>query len=121
MTKKITKRERFEQIKAMLSDHPEIVEFCDHEIGLLAKKNAGDKKLTKEQEANLAIGEVILSTLEHGKTYTVSEIAKVCDLRNEAGDLLTTQKLSPICNRLVTDGKMVKTIDKRKTLFALAD
>lgn len=36
--KKITKRERFEQIKALIADNKELVEFIDHEIELLARK-----------------------------------------------------------------------------------
>lgn len=120
-TKKITKRERFEQIKAIVADNADLVAFCDHEIELLAKKNAsGEKKPNKVQEANISIGEAIVASLERGKSYTITEIIKACDLRDDGGDLLSTQKVSPICNRLVEDGKMVKTIEKRRTLFSLA-
>ena len=46
--KKITKRERFAQILAIpaVSADPALVEFINHEIELLDRKNSGEKKLT---------------------------------------------------------------------------
>lgn len=48
--KKITKRDRFEEIKTLLADNADIVAFCDNEIALLdgkadkAKARAAKKK-----------------------------------------------------------------------------
>ena len=48
MNKKMTKREKFEMLKAIpeVSANEMLVEFIDHELDLLAKKNASEKKPT---------------------------------------------------------------------------
>ena len=38
MEKKVTKREKFEMLKALVKDNTMLVEFIDHEIELLDKK-----------------------------------------------------------------------------------
>lgn len=55
---RITKAMRFEDIKALLNGEivtygttvEQAVEFIDKEMGLLARKNSGDKKPTKTQD-----------------------------------------------------------------------
>ena len=44
--KKLTKREKFEMIAniAEVKANPVLVEFVEHELELLAKKNSADKK-----------------------------------------------------------------------------
>lgn len=121
--KKMTKKDYFEQIMANYPLTDDEVAFVKHELELLSKKNAsnGEKALSAKQKENLSFGETILSVMEHGRLYQVAEITKIADLRDENGDLLSTQRVSPIMNRLVADGKLTKTIDKRKTLFSLVD
>ena len=49
--KKITKREKFAMLKAIpaVAENAMLVEFIDHEMELLAKKNSADKKPTAQQ------------------------------------------------------------------------
>lgn len=121
-TKKITKRERFEQIKAIVADNADLVAFVEHEIELLNKKNSvgGEKKLTAKQNENLAYAEMIVNGMERGRNYTTTEVIKEMNLVDAEGNALATQRVAPILNKLVEDGKLVKTIEKRKTLFSLA-
>ena len=51
MTTKITKREMFQQIKSHLTDPTEIA-FIDHQIELLDRKNASNRKPTANQVEN---------------------------------------------------------------------
>lgn len=112
--KKITKRERYEQIKALVKDNAELVEFCDHEIELLVKKNSAEKKPTANQVANEGIKATILASLvESGKAMQIADISK----SNEALKDLANQKISALLRQLVAEGKVERTEDKRKAYF----
>lgn len=117
MTKKMTKREMFEQIKANYALNEVEVAFIDHELELLAKKNAstGERKPTATQKANEGIKEVIVDVLaENGGQMTVTEIVKTID-----GDY-TNQKISALIRQLIADGRVEKVVDKRKSFFKVA-
>lgn len=117
MTKKMTKREMFEQIKANYNLTDEEVAFIDHELELLAKKNAstGERKPTATQKANEGIKDVIVDVLaDNGGQMTVTEIAKAID-----GDY-TNQKISALVRQLIADGRVEKIVDKRKSYFKVA-
>lgn len=117
MTKKMTKREMYEQIKANYALTEEEVAFIDHELELLAKKNAstGERKPTATQKANEGVKDAIVDVLvANGEQMTVSEIVKVID-----GDY-TNQKISALLRQLIADGKVEKVVDKRKSFFKIA-
>lgn len=115
---KLTKKEKFAMLKAIpaVAENPILVEFIDHEVELLSKKNAGDKKPTANQVANESIKAEILAEMEFNKLYTCSDIVKTVDVCNG----FTIQKVSPLMNQLAEAGKVIKTTDKRKTYFSLA-
>ena len=92
--KKLTKREKFEMIAKIeaVSSNSILAEFVEHELELLAKKNAsgsnGEKKLTPTQIANKGIAKAIFDYLkESGKSLTISamikEIPTCADLSNQ--------------------------------------
>lgn len=116
-TKKMTKREMFEQIKA---NHPlttEEVAFINHELELLAKKNSAEKKPTAVQVANEGIKGDIVAGMEQGKQYTITDLMKSIPACAE----LSNQRVSALVRQLVTDGVVVRTEEKRKAYFSLAD
>ena len=115
---KLTKKEKFAMLKVIpaVAENPILVEFIDHEIDLLTKKNAGDKKPTANQVANESIKAEILAEMEFNKLYTCSDIVKTVGVCNG----FTIQKVSPLMNQLAEAGKVIKTTDKRKTYFSLA-
>ena len=117
MANKVTKREMFEAIKAVeaVANDEAMVAFIDHEIELLDKKSA-NKKPSKTQEANEAIKAVVLDTLGT-EPITVSELLKA----NEAFADMSNQKMSALLRQLVEAGKVVKSTDKKKSLFAIAE
>ena len=116
-TKKMTKREMFEQIKANYDLTTEEVAFINHELELLAKKNSAEKKPTAVQVANEGIKQSIVDGMEVGQKYTITDIMKSIDECAE----LSNQRVSALVRQLVTDGVVVRTEEKRKAYFSLAD
>ena len=118
MTKKITKRDRFNQLLAIaeVKENPALVEFIKHELELLEKKNSSDKKPTATQVANEGIKEVILDTLSVDKGLTITEMQKA---NAELADL-SNQKISALIRQLIADNLVVKEEIKRKAYFKLA-
>ena len=118
--KKLTKRDRFEALLKMteVQANPDMVEFINHEIELLAKKNAGDKKPTAKQMENDAVKQVILGAMTEnaGKLFTVTDLIKSVP---ELGDY-SNQRVSALLRQMIEAGAVVKTVDKRKSYFSLA-
>ena len=115
MEKKLTKKDRFNQLLAVAEvvDNKELVEFINHEIELLNKK-ASNKKATKNQEENVGIKAEILNTLtEVG--VTVTELMT----KSEVLGSYQNQKITALLKQLKDEGKVVKTYDKKKAYFAL--
>ena len=110
--KKMTKREMFEQIKSHLTDPAEVA-FVEHELELLAKKNASEKKPTAQQVANEGLKSTILDVLtENGGLMTITDIQKSCAELAE----LSNQRISAIVRQIV--GISVERVeDKRKAYF----
>lgn len=118
-TKKVTKKENFAEIKDILAEmgRDDLVKVMEHELELLARKNAGNRKPTADQELNEKIKAVMLEVMDTPRTIT--EIMKLVQ-PNVPEKELTNQKISALARALKEDGKVVKTTDKRKSLFARA-
>ena len=128
---KITKADRFTALRAHLKANPgmkfstpkgdisaeDMTIFLEHELELLAKKNSADKKPTAQQTANEGVKTAILDGLEDGKLYTITDIIKTVP---ECADM-TNQKVSALVRQMVDAGSMVKTVDKRKSYFSIAE
>lgn len=116
--KKITKRERFESLLTLsqVQADPGMVEFINHELELLAKKNSADKKPTAQQVANEAIKQAIVDGMERNHFYTITDIQKNV---NECAEL-SNQRVSALVRQMVADGLVTRTEDKRKAYFSLA-
>ena len=118
MEKKITKVDRFNQLMALdeVKANADLMAFCEHEIDLLQKKSSS-KKPTKAQEENEVLkGKIVevLGTFENGAT--VSEILGA----SEDFSGMSNQKISALVRQLVLDGTVVKTTDKKKSIFSVA-
>ena len=116
-TKKITKATRFNQLLSIdaVKSNPDLVAFIEHELELLAKKNASDKKPTATQIANNGIKETILDTLADNKVMTITEMQKAnADLAD-----LSNQKISALVRQLIAEGLVKKEEIKRKAYFSL--
>ena len=117
--KKITKRDRFNALLSLseVQANADLVAFIEHEIELLDKKNSGEKKLTAQQTANEGIKDAIIEGMKENRLYTVTEIIKEIAECNE----LTNQRVSALLRQLISEGKVVKTVDKRKSYFQIAE
>ena len=116
--KKITKREKFEMLLAMESvkGNEMLVEFIEHEIELLARKNGSEKKPTAQQTANAEIQKAILEGMESGKRYTITDLIKEIPACAE----LTNQRVSALVRQLKQDGLVTRKEEKGKAYFSLA-
>ena len=125
MEKKRVKRDYFEMIKVICKDNEDIVNFCDHEIELLNRKNARGGA-TKTQVENAKVAEMLIAELAKiGKAVTITDLMNMSDTvkgyRLENGNPLSNQKISAILKQQVDTGKVVKVTDKKKSFFSVAD
>lgn len=115
--KKPTKRDNFNALLSIpaVSANPALVDFINHEIELLDKKNSAEKKPTAQQTANDSIKSAILNSMEVGKKYTITDLIKSVP---ECADL-TNQRVSALVRQLVEADKVMRTEDKRKAYFSI--
>ena len=114
---KLTKAQKFAMLRAIpaVADNAMLVEFIDHEVELLTKKNSAEKKPTAQQVANAGIATAIIEGMEPNRLYTVTEIIKSVPACAD----LTNQRVSALLRQLVEGGKVKRTEDKRKAYFSL--
>ena len=118
MEKKITKAQKFAML-AELSEvqaNPMLMEFIEHEMELLAKKNSGERKPSATQKANTVLKQSILESMDPNRLYTITEMTKefaVCQG-------LSAPKVSAMVSQLVKEGAVKRTEEKRRAYFQLA-
>ena len=118
MTNKITKREVIGMMmnELVIKTNPTYVAYLENELALLDKK-AQNKKATKTQEQNVGIKALILDVLATIGSGTVTDIQN----GNEELSALSNQKVSALVRQLVESGEVVKSTDKKKSIFSLAE
>ena len=117
---KVTKKERFAQLLeiAEVKKNEELVKFINHELELLEKKS-GSKRQTETQKANEELMTVIADTLATcEKAVTVSELMKTSTFKDTD---YSNQKLSAMLKKMVDNGTVVKTVEKKKSYFSLVE
>ena len=114
--KKMTKADKYNMLKAIpsVAENPMLVEFLDHELELLAKKNSADKKPTAQQTANAEIQKAILESMEVGKRYTITDLIKTVPACTE----LTNQRVSALVRQLMPT-YIERVEEKKKALSVL--
>lgn len=112
--KKMTKKEMFALIREEVKGNAEMVAFIDHELELLEKKK-GSANSKKVEELKPEF-DLILSVLAQcEKPVRVDELRA---LNSELG-LLSNQKVSARLRVLETEGKVVKTVEKKVSYFSV--
>ena len=118
MANKITKREVIGMMmnEEVVKANPTYVAYLENELALLDKK-ASNKKATKTQEENVGIKATILEVLATIGRGTVT------DIQNGNAELsaLSNQKVSALVRQLVESGKVIKTVEKKKSIFSLVE
>ena len=125
MEKRLTKKDYFEMIKGVCADRTDIVDFCNHEIELLSRKNS-KSGATKTQKENEIVANMLVEELAKvGKPITITDLMNTSEIVKgyilENGNNLTNQKISAIFKQLVENNKIVKVTDKKKSYFSIGE
>lgn len=83
------------------------------------KRNNSDKKPTAKQTENEGLKELILNLLEGQSPKTISEIQAMDERLNPT--VISNQRVASLVRLMVDDNKLVRTVEKRKAYFALAN
>jgi hypothetical protein len=111
-TNKMTKRDYFKMAIAETSNS-ELIAFFNHEIELLDRKNSNSThKETATQKANADLKSKILDSMAEDTRYTITEIGKLIGIESN-------QKVSARLRVLETEGKVVKTVEKKVSYFSV--
>lgn len=96
-----------------LTDAPEdVIERLNALRQSLVKRATAERKPTKAQLQSVEARNEILTRMEPGVVYSLADIGKMFDQ--------SSNWASPKMIALAADGKVVKTIDKRKVYYSLA-
>ena len=121
MANKKTVVQMYEEILAIPTLTAEQKAFIEKRIEITQKKNAnrGNGEPTPKQRekmsADVEIENAVLSAMAEGVSYTASDLVKLIDRT----DVPNTQKLTPRLTALVGDNKVVKSVVKGRTNYAL--
>ena len=116
--KRVTKRENFEAIKAILVERGEdaLVAVMEHEIELVSKKRNAP---TKAQKANVELVEKVYDILAASDVaMTATEIFNVAVAKGIEG-ITSNQKVSALLKML--GDRIVKETNGKKSTFKVAD
>ena len=117
MANKKTQKDYFNEIITLAQENgqTDIVAFCEDRIAKLARKG-GEKKPTAKQVENEGIKDVIVTVLAE-LDNPVSATAIATDARVN----VSNQRVSALLKQLVADGKVVRTEEKGKAFFSVAE
>ena len=114
MTNKMTYVKALEIAMKAVEDNKEVAEKLKALKESISKKNSAERKPTATQKANEEYKKAILSFMEVGKKYTISELMKeVVELAD-----LSNQRVSALVRQLKDSGLVERTEEKRKAYFS---
>lgn len=119
---KMTKKDWFEAIKTVVENSgadraDEMVTFINHELELLNNKSS-KTAMTKRQKENVGVIELIKTALfEVAKPVTITELMAASPELAQ----YTPQKISALMKQLKDKGEVVRTEEKKKAFFSLAE
>lgn len=130
---RLTKRDKFETLLSYFTENPmsfvvtkgeteldfsDVTDFLANEIELLAKKNAAERKPdVKKIAADAALMAEIADVLSRTGKTTISELMKNSETLHD----LSNQKMAYLLNKMEVDGRVVKSVEKRKAYFELVE
>ena len=113
-TKKLTKRDHFTTLLTLseVKENPVLVDFIEHELELLTKKNSSEKKPTAAQMANEVIKDAIYNGMQENRLYTITELIKeIPECAN-----FTNQRVSALIRQMIPE-RVERVEEKRKAYF----
>lgn len=115
-TSKMTKKDYFNAIRAIVIDNQELVDFIDREIELLNRKSSNKRKPTERQIENESLKNLIIETLM--RNDTLMSIPELQDSIPELADL-KTQRVSALLIALRKEKKVKRTYIKKVAYFSI--
>lgn len=115
-TSKMTKKDYFNAIRAIVIDNQELVDFIDREIELLNRKSSSKRKPTERQIENESLKNLIIETLM--RNDTLMSISELQDSIPELADL-KTQRVSALLIALRKGKKVKRTYIKKVAYFSI--
>ena len=119
--KKITKREVVEMMLAneVIISNEVFKNYLENELDLLLKKSS-NRKVTKNQEENIAIKSAILEVLAQFSNLRAGDVqVKLKALDEEKFGLISNQRVSSLLSQLVTSNEVTRVEDKKISRFSL--
>ena len=114
---KMTRVEMFNAIKAIpqVAENQEMVDFIDKQIAQLAKRKSAESKTQKENKALMEV--VVDAMVVLNKPATATQIMKSDAYLSE----LSLPKVSALLKKLIEEGRVERTIEKKIALFSLVE
>lgn len=118
---KVTVRSQFEAVKAVLlaQGETELAEFIDGRIAQTVKKNSTERKPTAKQIENEGFKADILAWMDADAVYAAGDVLKGVPSVVASG--MSINRVSALLTQLCEAGAIVKTVDKRKNYYTLAE
>lgn len=121
---KVTKADNFKALLnlAEVAAHPELVEFINHELALLAKKST-NRKPSKSQATSNTLRGIVLEVLNTADAaITIAEIQEADNrLKVFNGENISNQRIAAILTRLIGEGIVSKETIKKRNYYSLTD
>lgn len=117
---KMTKREYFVELLKVVAGTKHEAEFKDflkHEIELIDNKKKNSKPTKIQAENEKLMNQIIEAMATFTEPLTITEMQKKHTTFSE----LSNQKISSLMKKLIAENKVVRTVDKKKAYFALAE
>lgn len=107
---------------AEVAAHPELVEFINHELALLAKKST-NRKPSKSQATSSALRDIVLDVLNVAESaLTIAEIQeKDSRLKVFNGENVSNQRIAAILTRLIGEGIVMKETIKKRNYYSVVN
>lgn len=121
MEKKITKKDYFNLLLTFeeVKENEKLVEFLNHEIELLERKNKRTTP-TKVQQENENLKKIILEELsEIAKPVTIKELQTLSTRLNL--NLYSNQKISSLVRQLKQEELVTSEIQKGRTYYSIKE
>lgn len=119
---KVTKADNFRTLLTLAEvvARPELVEFINHELELLAKKST-NRKPSKSKTISNTLRDIVLEVLNNAAApMTIAEIQEVDDrLTVFNGEKISNQRVSAILTDLIAEDVVARTVMKRKNHYAI--
>ena len=118
MEKKMTKKDRFNQLLALaeVKANDELVEFLNHELELLTRK--ADRTNSKQNKERDALAKALYDELVAlDKLVTVSEFMALSPTVAKYG--YSNQKVTAMFKHMVSVDMLERTVEKGKALYSV--